>query len=245
VDVVEIRNQVMETYLRYRKLDAFDLLGVAEDATRDQVEQAFVDYGEKFSPAKFRHPELQNMEEKARDLFIAGGRAFGELVNPETRNSLVARRNSRFRQLSSEEARAAFAIKSDLLDSETQFRKGVELVKQGKYADAVELLQFAHDCEPQNALYRAELAHCRYRKEPELERKSSIDALRETVRIDPECGIAYYYAGVMYAEGGEPDEAEPLLQRAIKLMAPDRRPIDALKKLKAAEREKPKKRLFF
>jgi Domain of unknown function (DUF4388) len=244
-DVAEIRNQVMETYLRYRKLDAFELLGIPEDATRDRWEQAFIDYSEKFLPAKFHHPELQNMEEKARDLFLAGGRAFGELLNPETRNSLIARRNNPIRELSSEEARNAFAIKSNLLDSETQFRKGLVFVKQQKFGDALELLQFAHDCEPQNAVYRAELANCRYRKDPAIEGKNSIDFLRETVRIDPECGLAYYYAGVITAETGELSEAEPLLQRAIKLMAPDRRPIEALKKFKAAERDKPKKRLFF
>jgi len=244
-NVVEIRNQVMEMYLRFRKLDAFDLLGIKEDATREQVEKAFIDYCAKFLPARFASADLQAMEEKARDLFIAGGRAFGELSNPETRNSLIGRRQSRFRQLGSEEARNAFAIKSNLLDSETQFAKGIALVKQGKYADALEFLQFAHDCEPQNGLYRAELAYCRYRKAPEFEAKTAIDALRETVRIDPECGLAYYYAGLIHADNAEFAEAEPLLQRAIKLMAPDRRPIDALKKLKAAEREKPKKRLFF
>jgi tetratricopeptide (TPR) repeat protein len=209
------------------------------------VEKAFIDYCAKFLPTRFASPDLQAMEEKVRDLFIAGGRAFGELSNPETRNSLLGRRQSRFRQLSSEEARNAFAIKSNLLDSETQFAKGMALVKQGKYADALELLQFAHDCEPQNGLYRAELAYCRYRKAPEFEAKTAIDALRETVRIDPECGLAYYYAGLIHADNTEFAEAEPLLQRAIKLMAPDRRPIDALKKLKVAEREKPKKRLFF
>jgi tetratricopeptide (TPR) repeat protein len=244
-DLAEMRNLVMETYLRYRKLDAFDLLGAAEDASREQIEQAFIGYCEKFLPSRFQTGELRSMEEKARDLFIAGGMAFAELMNPETRNSLIARRNSKFRQLSSEEARSAFAIKSELLDSETQFQKGIALAKQGKYADALDLLQFAHDCEPQNGLYRAELAYCRYRKSPEFESKSAIDSLRETVRIDPDCGLAYYYAGMIYADGGEYAEAEPLLQRAIKLMAPDRRPIDALKKLKAAEREKPKKRLFF
>ena len=244
-NVVEIRNQVMEMYLRFRKLDAFDLLGIKEDATREQVEKAFIDYCAKFLPARFASADLQAMEEKARDLFIAGGRAFGELSNPETRNSLIGRRQSRFRQLGSEEARNAFAIKSNLLDSETQFAKGIALVKQGKYADALEFLQFAHDCEPQNGLYRAELAYCRYRKAPEFEAKTAIDALRETVRIDPECGLAYYYAGLIHADNAEFAEAEPLLQRAIKLMAPDRRPIDALKKLKVAEREKPKKRLFF
>ncbi len=244
-NAVEIRNQVMELYLRFRKLDAFDLLGIKDDAGREDIETAFIDFCEKFHPSRFASPELQPMEEKARELFVAGGRAFGELSNPETRNSLLGRRQSRFRQLSSEEARSAFAIKSNLLDSETQFAKGMALVKQGKYADALELLQFAHDCEPQNGPYRAELAYCRYRKAPEVEAKTAMDALREAVRIDPECGLAYYYAGLIHADNTEFAEAEPLLQRAIKLMAPDRRPIDALKKLKAAEREKPKKRLFF
>ena len=186
------------------------------------------------------------MKEKARDLFIAGGHAFGELSNPETRNSLVARRNSKFRQLSSEEAREAFAIKSNLLDADEQFKKGMLLVRASKFAEAIEQLQFAHDCEPQNAIYRAELAYCRYRKDPQLEGAAALQELQETVRIDPECGLALYYLGMLYGEEGDFDAAEPVLQSAIKLMKPDRRPIDALKDFKSRDRDKPKKkRLFF
>ena len=245
-ELVQLRNDVMEIYLRYRKLDAFDLLGLSEDADRDAVEQGYLDYCEKYAPWKFRDPELKNLEEKARDLFVAGGHAFGELVNPETRNSLIGRRNSRFQnRLSTEEARNAFAIKSNLLDSETQFAKGMALMKQSKYQEALELLQFAHDCEPQNGVYRAELAFCRYRKDPALERDSTLQELEETIRIDPDCGIALYYQGLLHGEAGDYSECEPYLQKAIKLMTPDRRPIEALKKFKAAEKEKPKKRLFF
>jgi tetratricopeptide (TPR) repeat protein len=245
-DVAQVRNDVMEIYLRYRKLDAFDLLGLSPDADRETVEQSYLDYCEKYAPWKFRGPELKNLEEKARDLFVAGGHAFGELVNPETRNSLIARRDSRFQnRLSTEEARNAFAIKSNLLDSETQFAKGMALMEQSKFQEALELLQFAHDCEPQNGVYRAELAFCRYRKDPDIERDNVLQELEETVRIDPECGVALYYKGLVLGEGGEYGECEPYLQRAIKLMAPDRRPIEALKRFKAAEKEKPKKRLFF
>ena len=76
--------------------------------------------------------------------FIAGGQAFGELCNPETRNSLVARRSSAFakHQAIPVDARNAFAIKSNLLDSETQFKKGIKLMKAGQYADALEQLHF-------------------------------------------------------------------------------------------------------
>ena len=242
----QLRNEVMELYLRYRKLDAFDLLGIPVETTREVIESGFLEFCEKFAPWKFEHPELQNMKEKARDLFIAAGHAFGELSNPETKNSLVARRNSKFRQLSSEEAREAFAIKSNLLDADEQFKKGMLLVEAGKFADAIEQLQFAHDCEPQNAIYRAELAYCRYRKDPQLEGAAALQELQETVRIDPECGLALYYLGMLYGEEGDFDAAEPVLQSAIKLMKPDRRPIDALKDFKSRDRDKPKKkRLFF
>jgi hypothetical protein len=97
-DAAEIGNQVMELYLRFRKLDPFDLFGIKEDASRDQMEQAYVDFSERFHPSRFASPELRPMQEKARDLFLAGGRAFGELSNPETRNSLIGRRQSRWKR---------------------------------------------------------------------------------------------------------------------------------------------------
>ena len=247
-DIETLRNALMEAYLRYRKQDAFDLLGIDAEATREQIEQGYLEFSERFAPWKFDQPGLQSFTDKARDLFIAGGQAFGELCNPETRNSLVARRSSAFTQRHQaipEEARNAFAIKSDLLDSETQFKKGIELMKAGQYADALEQLQFAHDCEPQNSDYRAELAFCRYRKDPEIEKDGALQELHETIRIDPECGLALCYAGIIFGEAGEFGAAEPRLQKAIKLMQPDRRPIDALRQFKAAEREQPKKKRRF
>jgi tetratricopeptide (TPR) repeat protein len=244
-EALALSNDVMETYLRYRKLDPFDLLGAPDDSDRAQLEEHYLAFSEKFAPWKFEGVKLSGIADKARDLFVAGGRAFGELSNPETRNSLIARRQRESRELTSEEARNAFAIKSNLLDSETQFQKGLELVKAEKFAEALELLEFAHDCEPRNSVYRAELAYCRFRKDPALERDRAVEELNETIRIEPDCGLALYYLGVVLGEGGEFEAAEPWLQKAIKLMAPDRRPIDALKRYKADERDRPKKRRFF
>ena len=71
-----------------------------------------------------------------------------------------------------------------------------------------------------------------------------MDELKETVRMDSDCGLAYYYAGMIHQEKGEMDEAEMLLQKSIKLMSPDRRPINALKSL-SHSKEKQRKRRFF
>ena len=245
-DVDQLRNEIMEAYLRYRKQDAFDLLGIEPGATAAEVDEAFVRFSEKMNPWNLKETELDDFGDKARDLFLAAARAFGELNNPETRKSVEARRSSGFQKnVIPEDARNAFAIKSNLLDSETQFKKGLAQMEAGRYQDAVELLQFAYDCEPQNSDYRAELAFCKYRAEPELERERSLEELRETIRIEPGAGLALYYAGMIYGESGEFQEAEPFLQKAIKLMKPDRRPIDALRTFKAAERERPKKKRRF
>ena len=65
------------------------------------------------------------------------------------------------------------------------------------------------------------------------------DALADygtALRLDPNCGLAAYYAGEIERQLGHPEEAEGHLRRAIKLMSPDRRPIEALKALSGERR---------
>src|SRR5262249_59476684 len=76
-------NQVMQTYLSYRKQDPFDLLGVAEGAAPPAIEARFLDFAARYAPWKFAGPQLASLEEKARDLFLAGARAYGQLADRE------------------------------------------------------------------------------------------------------------------------------------------------------------------
>jgi tetratricopeptide (TPR) repeat protein len=175
------------------------------------------------------------MQERARDLFLAGARAFAELMDVEQRNTLLFRR----RTLREERARrpaASFAIKTDLLDAESQYKKGKALLDGEKYREALMLLEFAADCDPQNGLYAAELAWCRFLASS-ANAGRALKELAETLRRDPNCGLAAYYAGEIERQAGDPVAAEAHLRRASKLMSPDRRPIEALKAL-AGERRR-------
>ena len=62
------------------------------------------------------------------------------------------------------------------------------------------------------------------------------DPGQETLRRDPNCGLAAYYAGEISRETGFYEDAEDYFRRAIKLMSPDRRPIEALKNLSTARK---------
>ena len=223
------RNEIMQAYLSYRRQDAFDLLGIPEDAPAALREAKFLEFSRRFAPWSLDHPELAALEERARDLFLAGAMAYAELMNVEQRNTLVFRRKT----LRDERARkpaANFAIKTDLLDSEAQYKKGRALLDAGRPKEALQLLEFAADCDPQNSLYGAETAHCRFLVTEALA-GTALKELQEILRRDPGCGIAAFYAGEINRHLGNWDQAEDLLRRAIKAMSPDRRPIDALKAL--------------
>ena len=228
-DLEKRRNEIMQAYLSYRRLDAFDLLSVPEEATAGETDERFLAYGRRFAPWTLDHPELAAMAERAQDLFLAGARAYGELCDREQRSTLLFRRKT-LREEREKKPAASFAIKTDLLDSEAQYKKGKSLLEADKPRDALVLLEFAADCDPQNGIYAAETAWCRFLVSPAHSGRS-LRELAEALRRDPNCGLAELYAGEIHRRLGQADEAEPHLRRALKLMSPDRRPIDALKAL--------------
>jgi hypothetical protein len=225
-DIERRRNEIMAAYLSYRRQDAFDLLGVPEEGTATIFEAAFLAFARRFAPWALDSAELA---EKARDLFLAGARAYAELSDAEPRNTLLYRRKT-LREERAKRPAASFAIKTDLLDPESQYKKGKALMDAGKDREALVLLEFAADCDPQNGVYAAELAYCRFLVSSGHAGRA-LKELNETLRRDPNCGLAALYAGEIERQAGSAEKAEAHLRRAIKLMSPDRRPIEALKAL--------------
>lgn len=231
-----LSNEVMQAYLAHRGQDAFDLLGLPEEATLPTAQERYLAFAERFFPSRFATLALPGLADKARDLFLAGARAYGELADPERRSDLVARRRA-LREKKAALPPPDYTVKTDLLDPEAQYRKGVALAEAGRLAEAIHQFEFASDCDPGNGLYRAELAWCRYRQFGGMVSREVLGALEETLRVDPTCGLAAYYAGMLQGGLGRAAEADQSLRRAMKLMKGDRRPIEALKKLHGVKKD--------
>lgn len=224
------RNDLMQIYLSHRRLDPFDLLGLSEDAAPPLIEARFLAFAERSAPWSFAGTDL---EEKARELFTTGARAYSQLVDAESRGTLLFRRRTLREERERRPDPDRFKIKTDLLDPEAQFRKALAQLEAGRSKEAIQLLEFAADCDPGNGLYRAELAYARFHYAPgapSIVRQAAND-LKEALRVDPRCGQAALYLGEVAGALGELDDAEAALRQAIRLMAPDRRPIEALKAL--------------
>lgn len=218
------RTELMEMVLNFRRKDAFELLEVDPDGFGREAQERYLAFAEKFAP--WTYPE--DLAADARRVFIAGAKAFGELSDPDRRQALANRRQGRETRQGSVDT---FRIETDLLDPEVQFRKGRALMAEGNYRDAIEQLTYASDLDPQNGRYRAELAYCTYLFNPQSGGPIAIAELKKALRIDPGAGLAHFYQGEILAEMGMHDEAQEALRRAIRPMSPDRRPIEALKRL--------------
>lgn len=229
------QTKIVESYLSFRRKDSFDFLGLDETCTPYEIERSYLQAAETYAPWSLQAMGVTDFAEQGELLFLRAAQAYSEIRNSETRGALIHRR----KVLRTEEAnrkKAKFAIKTDLLDSEEQFKKGLVFAEQGDLVGALKLLEFAVDCDPQRALYRAELAYRKHQFEPSRNRRQALAELREATRIEPTCGPAHYYLGLVLESSGDLEAAESALRRSIKLMAPDRRPIDALRELSAKKK---------
>lgn len=220
------RNDLMEMVLNFRRRDPFDLLGIDPDGFGREAHERFLVFAERFAP--WTYPD--ELSDDARRVFLAGAKAYGELTNPDRRQAHLERRRTPTQNRPAAAAET-FRIETDLLDPEVQFRKGRALMVEGNFREALEQLGYASDLDPQNGKYRAELAYCGYLYNPQAGGPVALAELNKTLRIDPGSGLAHFYRGEILKELGHIDEAITAYRRAIRLMAPDRRPIEALKKL--------------
>lgn len=223
----EIRDELMELVLNHRRKNPFDLLGVDPEHVTTTAHLCFLKFAEKFAPWRYEG----DLAEKARDVFLAGARAYAHLCDPDRRRSLLEQRRAEAKPTSKKDTSDVFRVGTDLLDADKQFRMGVSLAASGDLTKALSQFEFAADLNPQNAAYRSELAFCRFSIDPDANAKKAVEELDAAIRLDPQCGPALYYTGEILRRAGRLDEAEVFLKRSLKPMAPDRRPVDALRAL--------------
>jgi tetratricopeptide (TPR) repeat protein len=192
------------------------------------VELAFMRFAERFWPWRF---ENQDSHGQARTIFLAGARAYAQLAEEAAKRSRLDRRKTQPVELEAGAGIGPPRLETDLLDPEVQYREGHAFFEKGEYRQALPRLELAADCDPQQGLYRAEAAYCRFLID-DAQAAAVLTELEEACRVDPTCGDAYLYAGELAARFGRYEEAESRLRRANRILAPDRRAIDKLRELK-------------
>jgi tetratricopeptide (TPR) repeat protein len=219
-------DEVISAYLSCRRKDAFDLLGATETDTLPAIIKSYLWLSERFLPARFEEKAPDGLREKAKEVYLALARGYAELADPLRREALI-----KSRQAVREQATAtAQAGQSTLIDPEALWKSGVALASAGKLREALSSFELAADSDAQNGTYAAEAAWCRYRL-GNTPAATAIKLLKNAIRIDPNSGVAYLYAGQVMGVLGKKLEAQAYLDRAARLLPNDPRPAEATKRL--------------
>jgi hypothetical protein len=218
---------VLAAFLSYRRKDAFELLEIEETAGASQIVKAYLAMADRFLPSRFPDSGPDGLREKAQQVFLAAARAYGELADPDRRAALVLRRE----KLREERELAAKAGTAAMIDPEALWKSGVNLAAAGNLREALSSFELAAECDAQNGTYAAEAAWCRFRLNI-TPAANALKLLKNAIRIDPQCGVAYLYAGQVQAVLGKRMEAEGYLSRAAALLPNDPRPAAAAKTLR-------------
>jgi hypothetical protein len=218
---------VLSAFLSYRRKDAFDLLEIEETAGVTQIVNAYLAMADRFLPSRFPESGPDGLREKAQQVFLAAARAYTELADPMKREALVQRRE----KLREERAAAEKAGAAAMIDPEALWKSGVNLAAAGNLREALSSFELAAECDAQNGTYAAEAAWCRFRLNV-TPAANALKLLKNAIRIDPQCGVAYLYAGQVQAVLGKRMEAEGYLSRAAALLPNDPRPAAAAKALR-------------
>lgn len=220
-------DEVISAYLSCRRKDALELLGAEETDGLSAIIKSYLWLSEKFLPSRFDERAPDGLRDKAKEVYLALARAYAELADPARREALIKRREA-----SREQAKVtAQAGPAAMIDPEALWKSGVAAAAAGKLREALSSFELAADSDAQNGTYAAEAAWARYRL-GNTPATTAIKLLKNAIRIDPNAGVAYLYAGQVMGILGKKVEGQAYLDRAARLLPNDPRPAEAMKLLR-------------
>jgi tetratricopeptide (TPR) repeat protein len=222
------RLEILDAYEGIKTRDFFAFLNVAREADDRQVKEAYFRLAKPFHPDTPLDPSLADLRSKREAVFLHLGQVYETLRNPANRaryeRMLDARTPRRPAEPRPAQATAAApappppADPAQLLEAALDaVRTGARLVKEGKYWDAIQIIEPAvHRLEgPPRLKARVTLARA-YLKNPNWLRRAE-ESLQAVLRESPDYAEAYVVLGQLYRASEQPARAVAMYRRALEL----------------------------
>lgn len=207
----ELRRRIQALLPRLEDMSLFELLGLTESATPEQVSAAYMQGVRQFHPDRLVGLGLSDLVKEAERIMARYGEASSVLSDPKRRNEYV-------RKLRGEPTEAESA--RNILEAEQAFRQGEVALKRGDVAKALERFNDAVKRNPAEPEYRAYLAWARYGENASRRALLATDTLRiirEALNHRPHFARGHYWIGEIVKQQGDMDAAERAFRACLEV----------------------------
>jgi curved DNA-binding protein CbpA len=211
-------------------MDYFQILGVAPNATRDEVKRAYFVLAKEYHPDKHFGSYSAEVRNLAAEIFDLVSTAHDTLTDEEERERYLSELAAGVRKDVSDEV-------SKILAAEGKFQKGEELLRKKQYRDATLAFREAVELYSEEGEFHAYLGWSMFQCDPHSQpaAEKAIEHIEAGIRLNPKVDKSYLFLGYIHKAIGRPDRAEKQFEKAIQCN-PDC--IEALRELRLLGRGK-------
>jgi tetratricopeptide (TPR) repeat protein len=196
-----LSKEVREKHARLASLDHYEILGVARNAGPPEIRRAYVQAAKRFHPDAVARLGLDELKREANEVFARIVRAHTTLSDPGRR-----------RDYDDSLADPAAGDASQLAQAEMLYRKATLLLRAGKFADAIRLLEPCVALWPEEPAYHSDLGWALF-KQPKPALLAARGRLERALSLAPRDARAHLRLAVVLAALG--DEAGASRERGV------------------------------
>jgi curved DNA-binding protein CbpA len=226
-----LRGAIMELNDKLDQSSHFEILGVAENATPDEVNGMYMRALRMYHPDRLAAVGLRELAPQAERVMARMGEAASVLRDPKRRAEYVAARAGK-------KSESATAV--SLVDAEKSFQRGEVHLRKGDYGQAIEAFSDAIKVNPSEHQYRAYLAWARFddpRARKGVVAREALATLQQVVTADPRFARGFFWIGQIWKHLNDAIQAEKAFREAVRL---DRGLVDAEREIRLLEMRKSK-----
>ncbi|MFP2912631.1 J domain-containing protein [Pyxidicoccus sp. 3LFB2] len=253
-DEARLAQQIEQRYADIQaKRDHFFVLGVSQDAPRDQVKTAFLSLAKVFHPDRLP-PTIPHLAPKMTSVFEAIREAYEVLYDDARRKAYlqtlqaqqaapkVTAQTAASIAAASPGARAAGRPDSSPDDL---YKMGEVFFRKRDFTTASDHYERAHSIDPK-PMYLAARAWAIYMDPArKAEMAKAKQMMADAVRADPNCDRAHYQLGVIARVEGDMDRAERHFKEAVRANSKHLEANQELRLIEMRKKNPPKKGGFF
>jgi curved DNA-binding protein CbpA len=225
-----LRTAILDMAQKLGKVNHFELLGVPQSASSDEIGIAFVRAARQFHPDRLVNGGAQDLQPMAERILSRINEAAMVLGDARRRAEYVA-------SLASSAPQIQTSLPT-VLEAENTFLKGEVFLKKGDFAKAIEAFTAATQGNPNEPQYRAYLAWAKFedpRTRKEMVVRETLRTLEAVVKDRPKFARGYFWIGQLWKFLNEIDKAGPAFREAVQI---DNAFIEASRELRLIEMRK-------